>query len=681
MFSFLKPAKSAAAARSSANSRPRPVASAPSHGAGSQTGGAANVVDLGAVRAEGASRAEAPFRPEIHPNAEEGARGATPARRASDLPGSGPVDRRADRSAAAQESSEAPAPPPGAVAAKEALDRLGLNHISTSLDLPPGATLQSMKGGKHPLPPKMQESLAVFELEDGKLFFVVEAAAVNMPQIKSIERGIKKDSNKTVETTYTAERGFIASLYAVSDNPEEDASKSKMKQALQDLVFSAYEADVSDIHMKKETEKFSISFRRNGRLFHQGDWSPSYGGQFIRALYTFAEEGSKDISYQENGSQQMSVDVALKKGKKAKLRVQTTTSFPDGGMKVVMRVLKVGATSRVKSFAELGYAADHETMLDYMMSSPSGLTIIAAPTGSGKTTTLQTLMTSIAQKDPNKALYSIEDPPEYVMPGVVQIPVKRMRGVETNPFTQAMKDVMRLDPDDIMVGEVRDKESVDLITAMVMSGHKAFSTTHAGSALEIFARLSKMAGTDAQTLTEDRFISGLIFQKLVPVLCDECKVEYDSSMDLGKDGIHERIHTVTVAGDTLFVAKEGEKGSCPKCNGEGVVGRTVCAEMIVPDHKLLTFIREGKGYEARKYWEQMRTTTYATAQEALAGSMTGVSAIQHGVLKMRLGKISPVDLEAELGYLTGYQQNEGVVSAETEDFLKDSSASEMALDL
>lgn len=340
----------------------------------------------------------------------------------------------------------------------------------------------------------------------------------------------------------------------------------------------------------------------------------------------------------------MSISRSLVDGGKVKLRVQTMPAYPDGGIDIIMRVLKIGAASKVRTLVELGYEQDHIRMLDYMMSSPSGVIVVAGTTGSGKSTSLQTMMTGIRQKNAGFKMYSVEDPPEYIIPGVTQVPVKRREGETGNPFARTMKDLMRGDPDVCMIGEIRDSESAACLVSLTQSGHKVLTTVHAISALGIFERFSKM-GIDLPTLSSHGFISGLMYQTLVQNLCQECRIEYTTESDLPDPGIHERIKSVTRPGERIYLRGRG----CANCMDTGIVGRTVCAEMVIPDRKMLGALRRGDIASAYDHWRGSRKPN--------TGIMAGMSALDHAIIKIRRGEISPEDAESALGLLTGYHND------------------------
>ena len=543
-------------------------------------------------------------------------------------------------------------------------------HVYRQLsDLPAYSEVCSATGGTYALNTKTQEAMCVLKLVEGEGLFAVMAtketfgSAVYVGMMKRIA-----DDGGQVKHCGVTDGPMMTRLYKESQDPAMLAEKD-IKPIMRDidsLAQTALNLDASDIHIEKRTGYASVKLRINGRLEAYSDsWAPEYVLRMARALHTLADEDSKDVTFSPEG--QLSVSRTLPvTGNRVKLRVQMSTAYPDEGLDIVIRVLRVAASAKVKPLSELGYSADHIEMLEYMLSSPGGLTIVSGTTGSGKSTTLQTAMMDIRRGDAGLKLISVEDPPEYVLDGVTQIPVPRRRNSKNdeNPFVIPMRSTMRMDPDVIMVGEIRDAESAELLVAMVQSGHKALSTIHTDSALGVFGRLRSM-GVDPDVLGARSFISGLIYQTLVPVLCSHCKVDYDPSMESISPALHARIAQVIAPGDTLFIEAEStteHPNPCRHCRGRGIVGRTVCAEMVIPDATILDCIRKSDMTRAYVHWRSLRSGK-------APDSMVGATALEHGLVKMRLGVVSPGAVESALGLLHDFSQETDLIAVEAGDLL------------
>lgn len=536
-------------------------------------------------------------------------------------------------------------------------------------ELPPYVEVASGTGRQFALAPRVQETMCVLKLAGADTVYTVMAtkevfgSAIYKGTLERIA-----EAKCEVKHCGIADGPLILRVYKESDDPSLD-SEQDIKPIMRDidgLALAALNEDASDIHIEKRAGYAKVKLRINGRLEDYSDsWTPEYVLRMARALHTIADEDSKDTTFAPDG--QLSVSRTLQPGNvRVKLRVQMTPVYPDEGLDIVIRLLRVAATAKVKKLEELGYSPEHIEMVEYMLASPGGLMLTCGTTGSGKSTTLQTAMAKIRQSDFGLKLISIEDPPEYVLEGVTQIPVARRRNAKSdeNPFASAMRNTMRLDPDVIMIGEMRDAVSGELMVSMVQSGHKALSTLHTESAIGAIARLRSF-GVDPDVLGARRFISGIIFQTLVPVLCPHCKVDYDVSMEHLSPGLHERIKHVVKAGDTIFVEALNtpeNPNTCPHCRGRGITGRTVCAEMVIPDSTILEFIRKNDMTKAYAHWRAQRAGKPPT-------SMYGATALEHGLMKMRQGVVSPLDVEKALGLLHDFSQDTSITGAETGDLL------------
>ncbi|ART57182.1 hypothetical protein CBP36_19940 (plasmid) [Acidovorax carolinensis] len=528
-------------------------------------------------------------------------------------------------------------------------------------DLPPYSEIASLSGKKFEIGPKSQESIVILKLIDdkeNKYSILATKDAYGGAVYKGLLQRLTKADCEVFACGVTDGALINRLNQEGSESVLNDSTDKRIVRDIDKLATDAIEQGASDIHIEKRGGSAVVKMRVNGRLVVYSDsWAADYVDTMARALHTLADDESKDQTFTETG--QMSVMRNLSVGA-VKLRVQISQAYPDGGLDIVMRVLRVAVSAKVQSLNELGYAAEHIEMMEYMRSSPTGLVIIAGTTGSGKTTTLQTLMQEIRRMDSGIKMISIEDPPEYVMDGVTQIPVARRRNqaADENPFAQAMRSTMRMDPNVIMIGEIRDSESAELMVGMNQSGHKVFGSIHADSPLGVIGRLNSM-GVPGSVLAANKFISGLIYQTLVPLLCPSCKVDYDETSDKISPALHERIKKITYPGDTIFFEK---LGGCPHCRNQGIIGRTVCAEMVIPDDTIRRFISEGQLGKAYEHWRSQRMGKPAT-------SMAGATALEHGIMKMRRGEVSPLSIESELGLLHDFRLDIGSASTEVAQLL------------
>lgn len=498
----------------------------------------------------------------------------------------------------------------------------------------------STPGGEHEVPPEYQELVCLFD--DGRLLMAKDKAS--NPYLMSyrarvsrafMAKGVKIDL-QLVELAVIKEA--IDSQERASGAGQKttiDTTQVQM-QALQ-IFEDAVRAGASDIHIRVGKDFADIMFRVNNDLTHVQQMPSGMAKELCQSIYVSLTDVS-DVTYKEKARQaaRISDRRRLPKGLYG-LRVATTPSV-DGTL-MVMRLLY--DTDNSSDIMSLGYDASHVNQVTMMMSRPYGINFISGPTGSGKSKTLQRVLAAVYEEcKGRKHIITVEDPPEYPILGAVQTPViaesEDRRG---EAFRDAIRACMRLDPDIIMIGEVRDIESAQLAVDAAMTGHQVWTTIHANNAMAIVDRLVEI-GIPTSTLCDPSLVTGMIAQRLVKRLCPECKVPF---LDAEAKGLIDmklasRVHRACnedVGG--IYVSAPKEHNHCPKCKGSGIAGRTVIAEIIIPDSTLCQLLREGKKIEASRYW---------------IDEQKGMNILSHCIQKVKAGHVDPHDAEDKVGPLT-----------------------------
>ena len=212
---------------------------------------------------------------------------------------------------------------------------------------------------------------------------------------------------------------------------------------------------------------------------------------------------------------------------------------------------------------ELGFSQLLMDKINYYIRQPYGMFLVTGPTGSGKTTTLYAALNEI--RNVEDKIITIEDPVEYQIEDITQIPVNEKKGLT---FARGLRSILRHDPDKIMVGEIRDPETAQIAIQSALTGHLVFTTVHANNVFDVLGRFIHM-GIDTYS-----FISALnciIAQRLVRKLCNECKVSHK----LKKEDLEENRITREEINVPVF-----EPQGCPECSGLGYLGRTVIGEIL-----------------------------------------------------------------------------------------------------
>lgn len=441
-----------------------------------------------------------------------------------------------------------------------------------------------------------------------------------------------------------ASRQLIQILYESDSNKSSNEEKKKKDGYIVEfdaLISEALEKNISDVHIEVRKNWAQVRFRHNGEMILAKEWTVSYATDMAVVIYqVLADE--KEISFIKSQQQAARIERTVN-GVDLGIRLNTLPS--SGGFDVVMRLLQLDADTEVDvKINHLGYDESHVTDIEYGLSKPVGVIIIAGTTGSGKSTSLSTMLNGKIQDNwgpdgPTIKVITVEDPTEYAILGATQHGVVRKRGSTENPFAEAIKAAMRCDPDILMVGEVRDAHSAQLLMGAVQSGHTALTTVHAGSGIGIVPRLRSM-GIPNDVLGSNDFISTLIYQTLIPVTCQECAItlaNFQALSEKNKDkkslSLIKRLVEYTKGRDLSNVKMKNSKG-CSNCTN-GIVGRTVVAEVILPTPLIKSAFEQGRDNLALYYHL----------------NSGGKLILDHGIEKILEGISDPFDVEKKLGPL------------------------------
>lgn len=406
------------------------------------------------------------------------------------------------------------------------------------------------------------------------------------------------------------------------------------------ITQAAIDKGASDIHYEIRQSQASVYFRIDGNLRKYMDLATKEARAIVYSVYnTQVESGSTRDDLNERKMQNAVIDRQYSVGQ-VRLRFGSMPVSPNG-LDVVMRILLTGVEQKHLSFLELGYEKSQARDIARAFGRASGVTIIAGTTGSGKSTTLKNAIEGLIKEHPAKKFRTLEDPVEYRIAGASQTSIIRDDKDSDNsrPFTDALKACLRTDPDFIMIGEVRDKTTAIMALQAAQTGHQVATTLHTESWSGILNRLAVM-GLDYPTIGQPGLLSGLIYQKLLPVLCPHCKKPLSSVTETEENhGVLERIRSSLNENQIKKVSVVGD--GCPACAMNGTKGRTICAETAVMTNKILRFVTEGDIYGAIGEWRSLRNEF----------DMKGRRAEEHAVSKMIEGIVSPIDVEAGFRYI------------------------------
>lgn len=390
----------------------------------------------------------------------------------------------------------------------------------------------------------------------------------------------------------------LVSLLLASGKVEDETRKHKgetttafsdQQRHLRDLVYEAVLQGVSDIHIQVRDGYCKIRMRQHGELYLYAEWAERLGREI--ASVAFNKETDHATSH-FNPLVPQDASMPLKiQGKEIRLRLASLPAH--GGFDMVMRILATGE-ERLKSLVELGYTPNQVEIIRMAMKLPFGAIIVAGPTGSGKTTTLATCMEMV---EPVQKLYSIEDPVEKVVETATQVPVNTEK--EDRGFASMGRASLRMDPDVIILGEMRDEDTAHVMVRASITGHLVLTTLHTNRATAIITRLVDM-GVSPVLLSDSSVLRCLVCQRLIPKVCKKCAIPLRNSPK-HQANIPE---WEAVVGIDVVNAALARGPGCPACNRTGVSGRTVVAEVIWVDENGRQFIQKCDTLNWEKYLKE-----------------------------------------------------------------------------
>jgi len=410
---------------------------------------------------------------------------------------------------------------------------------------------------------------------------------------------LNRDFNNTVSQFYgaSAMAGDIDDILSTMDDEDEDygrttedvsaASDNELVKLVNKIIIDAYNQGASDIHIEPYPEKgkTEVRFRKDGSLMNYIEIPPSYRNSLIARIKIMCDLDISERRKPQDGK------IKFKKFGPLDIELRVATIPTAGGMEdVVMRILAAGKPIPLD---KLGLSEHNLDKIKQLITKPYGLFFVCGPTGSGKTTTLHSALGYI--NTPETKIWTAEDPVEITQKGLRQVQVNKKAGLD---FAMVMKAFLRADPDVIMVGEMRDKETVSTGIEASLTGHLVFATLHTNSAPESIIRLLDM-GMDPFNFADA--LIGVLAQRLGKRLC-ECKKPYTpdaneiksmlneyceelkntSSWKQDPEGAYKAIYQQWVKS---FGNEKGQltlykATGCEKCNGSGYKGRVGLHELL-----------------------------------------------------------------------------------------------------
>ena len=337
--------------------------------------------------------------------------------------------------------------------------------------------------------------------------------------------------------------------------------QSPVVKLVNTIILSALQKQASDIHVEATERSMEVKFRIDGVLYNAMESLPSsLHASFISRLKIMSELDIAERRIPQDGRFKLHVEKRT-----VDFRVSILPSV--FGESVVIRILdKQNISSGVQGLRldVLGYNAEDLRQFRRAITRPYGMVLVTGPTGSGKTTTLYGALNEVHTVEDK--IITIEDPVEYQLKGIVQIPVNEKKGLT---FARGLRSILRHDPDKIMVGEIRDMETAQIAIQSALTGHLVFTTVHANNAFDVISRFVNM-GIEPYNFVAS--LSCILAQRLVRSICSYCKVPVEISPELCEES---GIDYDKAKHNTFYEGK-----GCHECNGLGYRGRKAITEFL-----------------------------------------------------------------------------------------------------
>ena len=383
---------------------------------------------------------------------------------------------------------------------------------------------------------------------------------------------LKDATEEFVIQVVEKEGGDEEEVISVEKLADQDGSIIKLVNS---IIFTAVQKRASDVHIESREEGVIIKYRIDGVL---GDAMEAIDKKFqlpiVSRIKVMSDLDISERRIPQDGRFRLKI-----KDKTIDFRISIMPSIygEDAVIRILDKEMITEALSELR-LDLLGFSEDVLGKFNRYIVQPYGMVLVTGPTGSGKTTTLYAALTEI--KSPEDKIITIEDPVEYQIDGVTQIPINEKKGLT---FARGLRSILRHDPDKIMVGEIRDPETAQIAIQSALTGHLVFTTVHANNVFDVIGRFLHMQ------VDPYSFISALnciLAQRLVRVLCTSCRKPVTFEKDvLLEAGLDPKVYK-----DTTFYESQG----CPECGFTGYRGRTAIAELLQLSDEIREMILDRK---------------------------------------------------------------------------------------
>jgi type IV pilus assembly protein PilB len=447
----------------------------------------------------------------------------------------------------------------------------------------------------------MEDALDFIALEDARVVSGMEI----VPRIAS-EQAIESAINKMYGNVSAENAIKELSEEGVAEKSDEEETSSQISNApIVRLVTSIFEqavkAKASDIHVEPSESNVRVRMRIDGQLLQILTIPKKAQSAVITRLKIIGNMDIAEKRVPQDGRYRLMVN-----GNEIDVRMSSLPTVH--GEKIVMRLLD--KENFLISKDQLGFSKDNIKKFDALLNNPHGIILVTGPTGSGKSTTLYAMLSELNKGTEN--IITVEDPVEYTVGGVNQVQVNTKAGLS---FSSGLRSMLRQDPDIIMIGEIRDQETVDIAIRAAITGHLVLSTIHTNDAPGTISRLVNM-GIPSYMLAAS--LVGIMAQRLVRKICPACKTKYTpNKFELGAAGLPPSYNK------EIYIGK-----GCSNCNNTGYKGRTAVHEILIVDREVREMIAEGVNVDEIRDYAISKQHMNTLAAECISLMAQGITTLE-----------------------------------------------------
>ncbi|HGF4014098.1 Flp pilus assembly complex ATPase component TadA [Burkholderia cepacia] len=546
-------------------------------------------------------------------------------------------------------------------------------EIITTVDALPLFTRKMYDDDLVQMPPSMRQNICPVEVvppnseggkKHGEYAIILTKEMLNDDYVDELVAHLAVKWDLVAEGYYVASDQVLIDLARdkVMENRRRKTLSVSLEQKNASTLYRQFELmaefamanEVSDLHidMNRRLAKSQVSFRIHGKLVHPPEFLIDTHTllDMVAYLYNNKSQNGSQNSYNENLPQQCQLQLRVRD---RDLLFRWASGRTALGSVVVLRMLYQDDMQSIKTLEQLGYFEQQVWMWRNAISRHKGGISVAGIVGSGKSTTMQTNMANLPD---TMAKYTVEDPVEYLIPGVRQFNVSRsLTDTQEDSFIAWKRQLKRMDPSAVLIGECRDLDSASMFRDIVESGHLGFTTVHAPSHVGSIDRFcSSELGIPREVMATPGFMNLLVYQALVPINC-ECCQDFPARQHAEASYLNriERLFDLDVDGIYLT-----NKSGCPKCSKpglaelNGIAGRKVVAEMLELDTYMLDMIRNHKNMDLIQYVNQLRVAKFSEEDSS------GKSAMEVAMYRCSRGQVSPYEIEEKFGTFEQYENEQ-----------------------